>query len=208
MPRSKQLHRSRLRLPRLRQRRRRRRRVRSLPIRCRTASCDLVVEKTGYPKDMLDLDLDLEADLGVDTVKQAELLAAIRGMYNIPARREYEAARLPDPGARDSVRARQAGGPGTSAGYACTCRGGADPATRRLLRQCRGTGSGLPGGGELHSTPRAGAIVAPARSPSVSRPALRLAPGCRVVIMPDKGGVGGRAGAAPAGSRGRGPADR
>ena len=43
----------------------------------------LVVEKTGYPKDMLDLDLDLEADLGVDTVKQAELMAAIRGVYNI-----------------------------------------------------------------------------------------------------------------------------
>ena len=32
----------------------------------------MVVEKTGYPKDMLALDLDLEADLGVDTVKQAE----------------------------------------------------------------------------------------------------------------------------------------
>jgi 3-oxoacyl-(acyl-carrier-protein) synthase/NAD(P)-dependent dehydrogenase (short-subunit alcohol dehydrogenase family) len=44
----------------------------------------LVVEKTGYPADMLDLDLDLEADLGVDTVKQAELLAAIRGIYSIP----------------------------------------------------------------------------------------------------------------------------
>ncbi len=44
----------------------------------------LVVEKTGYPEDMLDLDLDLEADLGVDTVKQAELFAAIREIYNIP----------------------------------------------------------------------------------------------------------------------------
>src|ERR1051325_3817256 len=44
----------------------------------------LVVEKTGYPKDMLDLELDLEADLGVDTVKQAEMFAAIREMYNIP----------------------------------------------------------------------------------------------------------------------------
>ena len=44
----------------------------------------LVVEKTGYPKDMLDLDLDLEADLGVDTVKQAEMFAAIRAEYNIP----------------------------------------------------------------------------------------------------------------------------
>ena len=44
----------------------------------------LMVEKTGYPKDMLDLDLDLEADLGVDTVKQAEMFAAIREIYNIP----------------------------------------------------------------------------------------------------------------------------
>jgi acyl transferase domain-containing protein/NAD(P)-dependent dehydrogenase (short-subunit alcohol dehydrogenase family) len=45
---------------------------------------ELVVEKTGYPKDMLDLDLDLEADLGIDTVKQAEMFAAIRAAYNIP----------------------------------------------------------------------------------------------------------------------------
>src|SRR5204863_352379 len=44
----------------------------------------LAVEKTGYPSDMLDLDLDLEADLGVDTVKQAEMFAAIREIYNIP----------------------------------------------------------------------------------------------------------------------------
>ena len=40
----------------------------------------IVAEKTGYPADMLDLDLDLEADLGVDTVKQAEMFAAVRGI--------------------------------------------------------------------------------------------------------------------------------
>jgi len=44
----------------------------------------IVAEKTGYPEDMLDLDLDLEADLGVDTVKQAEMFAAVRALYNIP----------------------------------------------------------------------------------------------------------------------------
>jgi NAD(P)-dependent dehydrogenase (short-subunit alcohol dehydrogenase family) len=44
----------------------------------------LVAEKTGYPSDMLDLDLDLEADLGVDTVKQADLFASVREIYNIP----------------------------------------------------------------------------------------------------------------------------
>ena len=45
---------------------------------------DIVAEKTGYPKEMLDLDLDLEADLGIDTVKQAEMFAAVRAAYNIP----------------------------------------------------------------------------------------------------------------------------
>jgi acyl transferase domain-containing protein/NAD(P)-dependent dehydrogenase (short-subunit alcohol dehydrogenase family)/acyl carrier protein len=44
---------------------------------------ELVSEKTGYPVEMLDLELDLEADLGVDTVKQAELFAAVRGEYGI-----------------------------------------------------------------------------------------------------------------------------
>jgi NAD(P)-dependent dehydrogenase (short-subunit alcohol dehydrogenase family) len=44
----------------------------------------LVAEKTGYPPDMLDPDLDLEADLGVDTVKQADLFASVRAIYNIP----------------------------------------------------------------------------------------------------------------------------
>ena len=39
--------------------------------------------KTGYPADMLDLDLDLEADLGIDTVKQAEVFATIRERYGI-----------------------------------------------------------------------------------------------------------------------------
>ncbi|MBR4355125.1 MAG: SDR family NAD(P)-dependent oxidoreductase [Elusimicrobiaceae bacterium] len=44
---------------------------------------NMVAEKTGYPEDMLDLDLDMEADLGIDTVKQAELFAAMREHYGI-----------------------------------------------------------------------------------------------------------------------------
>ena len=45
---------------------------------------EIVAEKTGYPKDMLDLDLDLEADLGIDTVKQAEMFASVREAFHIP----------------------------------------------------------------------------------------------------------------------------
>ena len=40
-------------------------------------------EQTGYPRELLDMDLDLEADLGIDTVKQAEVFAAIREAYGI-----------------------------------------------------------------------------------------------------------------------------
>ncbi len=49
---------------------------------------DLVSQKTGYPAEMLDMDLDLEADLGIDTVKQAELFAAVRTHYGIPRRED------------------------------------------------------------------------------------------------------------------------
>ena len=43
----------------------------------------IVAEMTGYPADLLDPDLDLEADLGVDTVKQAEVFAAVRAQWNL-----------------------------------------------------------------------------------------------------------------------------
>ncbi len=47
------------------------------------AVVSIVSEMTGYPPDLLDLDLDLEADLGVDTVKQAEVFAAVRERFGV-----------------------------------------------------------------------------------------------------------------------------
>ncbi|MGH3365311.1 MAG: acyltransferase domain-containing protein, partial [Nocardioidaceae bacterium] len=47
------------------------------------AVVSIVAEMTGYPPDLLDLDLDLEADLGVDTVKQAEVVAAVRSRFGV-----------------------------------------------------------------------------------------------------------------------------
>ncbi len=44
---------------------------------------EIVAEMTGYPADLLDPDLDLEADLGVDTVKQAEVFAAVRAQWDL-----------------------------------------------------------------------------------------------------------------------------
>lgn len=54
------------------------------PDQVRAAILALLAEKTGYPPDMLDTGLDLEADLGIDTVKQAEFIAEVREKFNIP----------------------------------------------------------------------------------------------------------------------------
>jgi acyl carrier protein len=38
----------------------------------------VVAEKTGYPAEMLSLDMDLEGDLGVDSIKRVEILSAVQ----------------------------------------------------------------------------------------------------------------------------------
>ena len=38
----------------------------------------IVSDKTGYPAEMLDLNLDLEADLGIDSIKRVEILGALQ----------------------------------------------------------------------------------------------------------------------------------
>src|SRR5262249_3116466 len=47
----------------------------------------IVAERTGYPTEMLDLDLDLEADLGIDSIKRVEIVGSLRravGTTGIP----------------------------------------------------------------------------------------------------------------------------
>ncbi len=39
---------------------------------------DVVAELTGYPVEMLDVTMDLEADLGIDSIKRVEILAAVQ----------------------------------------------------------------------------------------------------------------------------------
>ncbi|MGQ0700764.1 MAG: SDR family NAD(P)-dependent oxidoreductase [Panacagrimonas sp.] len=39
---------------------------------------DIVAERTGYPQEMLGLDADLEADLGIDSIKRVEILGALQ----------------------------------------------------------------------------------------------------------------------------------
>ena len=38
-------------------------------------------EKTGYPVEMLEMDMDMEADLGIDSIKRVEIMGALQEMY-------------------------------------------------------------------------------------------------------------------------------
>ena len=50
---------------------------------------DVVVKHTGYPADFVELDQDLEGELGIDTVKQAEIMAEIRSAFSLPVDEDF-----------------------------------------------------------------------------------------------------------------------
>jgi acyl carrier protein len=55
----------------------------------------VVSEKTGYPADMLDMSMDMEADLGIDSIKRVEILGAMRAKFpELPAFKAEELAEL------------------------------------------------------------------------------------------------------------------
>ena len=45
----------------------------------------VVADKTGYPREMLDVNLDMEADLGIDSIKRIEILGALQQAGNAVA---------------------------------------------------------------------------------------------------------------------------
>ena len=50
---------------------------------------DVVVKHTGYPADFIELDQDLEGELGIDTVKQAEIMVDIREQFQLPVDEDF-----------------------------------------------------------------------------------------------------------------------
>ncbi len=42
---------------------------------------EVVSEKTGYPAEMLELSMDMEADLGIDSIKRVEIFGALTAKY-------------------------------------------------------------------------------------------------------------------------------
>ncbi|MEV5438959.1 SDR family NAD(P)-dependent oxidoreductase [Streptomyces sp. NPDC052682] len=50
----------------------------------RSALLQIVADKTGYPADMLDPDMDIEADLGIDSIKRVEIMGALQQHFPTP----------------------------------------------------------------------------------------------------------------------------
>ncbi|CAN0534154.1 unnamed protein product, partial [Laminaria digitata] len=53
---------------------------------------DIVAEKTGYPEEMLELGMELEADLGIDSIKRVEILSAMQ--ERVPGLPEVETSAM------------------------------------------------------------------------------------------------------------------
>jgi acyl carrier protein len=56
---------------------------------------NVVSEKTGYPVEMLEPDMDMESDLGIDSIKRVEILGAMQDLYpDLPRLKAEELAEL------------------------------------------------------------------------------------------------------------------
>lgn len=54
------------------------------------AFIELVSQRTGYPVEMLDPDLDLESDLGIDSIKRVEILSNFRRLLSEEMQEQFE----------------------------------------------------------------------------------------------------------------------
>jgi len=160
---------------------------------------DIVAEKTGYPKDMLDLDLDLEADLGIDTVKQAEMFVSVRAAFNIPRDENLKLRDFPTLARVIQFAKDRLPGRVTAPAPASTVIQ-TKSEVRREVEAAPSLNSASISGARTRPVPLSldAANAVPRRAPLPNlRPPLNLckptgvalASGQRIVVMPDKGGV-------------------
>lgn len=56
---------------------------------------EIISDKTGYPTEMLEVEMELEADLGIDSIKRVQIFGALQELYpNLPPANPEELAEL------------------------------------------------------------------------------------------------------------------
>ena len=71
----------------------------------RTLLLSIVSDRTGYPAEMLDLDLDLEADLSIDSIKRLEIVSQLTTQLSVDASRADKDVMLESLAALKTLRA-------------------------------------------------------------------------------------------------------
>ncbi|MGZ5326597.1 MAG: SDR family NAD(P)-dependent oxidoreductase, partial [Solirubrobacterales bacterium] len=137
----------------------------------------LVAEQTGYPEDLLDMDLDLEADLGIDTVKQAEVFAAIREAYGIERDDTLKLRDYPTINHVVGFVRERAPGEGSATAAAPPTAPAGEAATADAQSEHQGYPRRVPE-----------PVLRPPLDVCVET-GVKLGEGSRVVVMPDRGGV-------------------
>ncbi|MBK8074484.1 MAG: SDR family NAD(P)-dependent oxidoreductase [Kineosporiaceae bacterium] len=162
----------------------------------------IVAELTGYPPELLDLDLDLEADLGVDTVKQAEVFAAVREHYGVERDpnlqlRDFPTLNLVIGWVREKTGIQPASATQSVPEVAeSSIPDGRDVTSHSSGERdvtSRSVGSGLVRGdlGAIDGLPRRVPVAVLRPALSLCAPTgIALGEGSRVVVMLDEGGVG------------------
>lgn len=64
---------------------------------------DFVVEQTGYPAEIVEMDADLEADLGIDSIKKAQLFGELREMFSFNGRESQSQSASSGSGGRQAL---------------------------------------------------------------------------------------------------------
>ena len=88
---------------------------------------DIVRERTGYPPEVLRLELDLEAELGIDSIKRVEILGKLRDAFP-------QLGNASDPEAMDRLVSADARGhrrPRRAGDRQCRCRRGSESESAR-----------------------------------------------------------------------------
>ncbi len=140
--------------------------------RIETILLEVIAEKTGYPAEMLELDMALDADLGIDSIKRVEILSALQ--ERLPQAPVIKPEHL---GSLHNLRAIAAFLAGTSSDEQGRDREGV------ALKQSQPFPDGR--GSDSHSLLERSILrVAPLAHAS-TRPALRLQPGALIWITSD-----------------------
>jgi acyl transferase domain-containing protein/NAD(P)H-dependent flavin oxidoreductase YrpB (nitropropane dioxygenase family) len=141
---------------------------------------NIVSERTGYPVNMLDPNLDLEADLGIDSIKRIEILGTVRDRLRLPSGGQAMTGFLDELASAKTLGAMAA-------------------LLEERIRRFKGSNGAAPDPSELATV-----SVTPAASPSIRRYVVEVTPvppairrdasleGMNFAITPDSLGVAAR----------------